>query len=450
MRRSSVFILILATLAPATAFASGFELRESSAHAMGTSYAGAAGSDSDAGFLFYNPAALGGADTWDMSLNATGLILGSSGNFTGTTAAGTPGGGQMNPTGFISNALVPAGDVRYRISDQLVIGLSLSSPWGESTKYPTGWAGRYYAQTTRLTSIDITPLIAYQPTPEFTFAAGPQIQYLNAELSEAIDFGTLGALNGIPGAIPGASDGLVQLHGNSWAAGYTLGTMWKPMPNLSLGVSYRSTIHQSLQGSEDFTFDTAGIGQTINALTGAFTNSGGHASLPTPAVVMGGARWAYDDRWTALGSVEYTNWSSFKQLLVVSDNPLNPTGLTVLNWKNTWFGSLGGEYRYDEQWTGRLGVAYDEAAAPSATLEPRIPDANRYWLSAGVGYTWRPGTDVNFAFSHIFTPHTTINQLGTAPGNLEALRGSLMGVSSSNANLIALQLVMREPFALRF
>ena len=67
-----------------------------------------------------------------------------------------------------------------------------------------------------------------------------------------------------------------------------------------------------------------------------------------------------------------------------------------------------------------------------------------------MGYTWRPGTDVNFAFSHIFTPHTTINQLGTAPGDLEALRGSLMGVSSSNANLIALQLVMREPFALRF
>ena len=449
MRRSTPFIFILSTLAPATAWASGYELRESSAHAMGTSYAGAAASNSDAGFLFYNPAALGGVDTWDSSFNVTGLILGSNGNFTGTTAAGTPGG-NSNPSGFISNALVPAGDIRYRIDDQFAVGLSLSSPWGESTKYPATWAGRYYAMTTRLTSIDITPLISYQPIPEFTFAAGPQIQYLNAELSEAIDFGALGALNGFPGAVPGGSDGGVQVHGNSWATGYTLGAMWQMMPNLSLGASYRSTIHQSLHGTEDFTYDSAGIGATINALTGAFANGKGSASLPTPAVVMGGARWAFDDRWTALAGVEYTNWSSFKQLLVVPDNPLNPTGLTVLNWKNTWFGSLGGEYRYDEQWTARLGVAYDEAAAPSMTLEPRIPDADRYWLSGGVGYGWRPGTDINFAVSHIFTPHSTINQLATEPGNLGALRGSLMGVSNSDATLISLQIVMREPFSLRF
>ncbi|HTW35345.1 MAG TPA: outer membrane protein transport protein [Rhizomicrobium sp.] len=446
MRRPIAVILLLSAFVPATALASGFELRESSAHAMATSYAGAAASNSDAGFLFYNPASLGGVDTWDMSLNATGLILGTSGNFTGTTAAGTPAGGLSNPSGFLSNALVPAGDIRYRINDQFAVGVSLSSPWGESTKYPAGWTGRYYAMTTRLTSVDITPLISYQPVPEFTFAAGPQIQYLNAELSEAIDFGTLGALNGFPGAVPGDSDGAVQLHGNSWAAGYTLGAMWEMMPNLSLGASYRSTIHQALQGTEDFTYDSAGIGATINALTGAFADGKGRTSLPTPAVVMGGAHWALDDRWTALAEVEYTNWSSLKQLLIVPDNPLNPTGLTVLDWKNTWFGSFGGEYRYDEQWTLRLGGAYDEAAAPSETVEPRIPDANRYWLSGGIGYRWRPGTDVNFAVAHLFTPHSDIDQLATGPGN--ATRGSLMGISNSDATLISLQLVMREPFAL--
>jgi long-chain fatty acid transport protein len=446
MRRPAAIICILSTLAPATAFASGFELRESSAHAMGTAYAGAAASNSDAGFLFYNPAALGGVDTWDMSLNATGLILGSSGKFSGTTAAGTPSGGGMNPSGFISNAFVPAGDVRYRLDDQFAIGLSLSSPWGESTKYPATWTGRYYAMTTRLTSLDITPVISYQPFPDITIAAGPQIQYLNAELSEAIDFGTLGALNGFPGAIPGASDGIAQVHGNSWAAGYVVGTMWQIVPQLSLGLSYRSRIDQTLSGSENFTYDTAGIGATINALTGAFANSRGSTDLPTPAVVMGGARWAIDDRWTALGGIEYTNWSSFKQLLIVPDNPLNPTALTVLDWKNTWFGSIGGEYRYDNRLTLRLGGAYDEAAAPSDTVEPRIPDANRYWISGGVGYKWSAGTDVNFGVSHLFTPHSNVNQSVLEPGN--DTRGGLVGTSNSDATLISLQIVMREPFTL--
>jgi long-chain fatty acid transport protein len=235
------------------------------------------------------------------------------------------------------------------------------------------------------------------------------------------------------------------VHGNSWAAGYVIGAMWQVVPQLSLGLSYRSRIDQTLSGTENFTYDATGVGATINALTGAFTNSKGSTDLPTPAVVMGGARWALDNHWTALGGIEYTNWSSLKQLFIVPNNVLNPSALTVLSWKNTWFGSIGGEYRYDNQWTLRLGGAYDEAAAPSQTVEPRIPDANRYWVSGGVGYKWRRDTDVNFAVSHLFTPHSTINQLATAPGN--ETRGSLAGVSNSDATLISLQIVMREPFS---
>ena len=446
MRPSKFLILISSALVPATVWASGFELRESSAHAMGTAYAGAAASNDDAGFLFYNPASLGGVEKWDGSFNATGLILGSSGTFVGTTAAGTPAGGLTNPSGFISNAFVPAGDVRFRLNEQLALGLSLSSPWGESTKYPFDWTGRYYAATTRLRSVDIAPIISYQPVPEFTIAAGPVIQYLNAELSEAIDFGTLGFFDGIPGAVPGGNDGFVQLHGDSWAAGYTIGGLWQVVPEFSLGLSYRSAIHQTPSGAEDFTYDTTGVGATINALTGAFTDSKGSADLQTPATVTGGARWTIDDRFTALADVEYTDWSALRRLFIVPSNPFNPRSLTEFNWKDTWFGSLGGEYRYDDRWKFRLGTAYDKAAVPSATVEPRIPDANRYWVSGGAGYRWSEAIDVNFSVAHLFTPHSSLNQVVTQPGN--APRGSLSGVSNTNATLISLQLVVRSPFTL--
>jgi long-chain fatty acid transport protein len=446
MRRSTGLILAISLLAPGSAFAAGFELREASAHAQGTSYAGAAASDSDAGFLFYNPASLGGVVDWDTSVNATGLFLGSSGSFTGTTAAGTPAGGQTNPSGFVSDALVPSMAARFRVNDAWALGLSVSSPWGESTKYPATWTGRYFAMTTRLTSIDITPVISYQPTSDFTFAIGPQIQYLNSELTEAIDFGTLGALNGFPGAVPGGNDGIVQLHGNSWSAGYVFGAMWEPLPSLSLGASFRSQIHQTLQGSQDFIYDTAGIGATINALTGSFANGNGKTALPTPAIVTAGARWAIDNRWTALAGLQYTNWSSLHQLLILPDNAANPTSLTVLNWNNTWFGSLGAEYRVDKQWTLRAGTAYDGAAAPSLTVEPRIPDANRYWLSGGVGYKWDSNIDVDFAVSHLFTPHSTVNQSVLQAGN--AARGSLYGVSSTDATIVSMQLVLTDPFDL--
>jgi long-chain fatty acid transport protein len=448
MRQSSALIVALACLAPASAFASGFELREDSAHAQGTSYAGAAASNGDPSYLFYNPASLGGVRDWDVSVNGTGLILSSDGNFTGTTAAGTPTGGRTDPSGFISDAFVPAMAARFRLDDQMSVGISVTSPWGESTKYGGTWTGRYYAMTTRLTSVDITPVLSYQPMPQLTFAGGVVAQHLHAELTQAIDFGTLGALGGFPGAVPGGNDGFVALHGDSWSAGYVLGVMWDPRPDLTVGLSYRSGNGQTLRGSENFTFDTLGIAATINALTGAFTSGRGGAEVPTPGVMTGGARWRYDDRWTVLMGFERTGWSAFHQLLVVPDNPANPQSLTVLNWDDTWFGSLGAEYRWDHQWTFRGGFAFDEKAAPSEHVEPRIPDANRYWVSGGVSYRWNENIDVDFAVSHLFTPHSNINQSVFDTGN--ALRGSLVGTSNSSATLISLGVVVKHPFSISF
>jgi long-chain fatty acid transport protein len=443
MKMRKLFGLAAASqiLVASSAHAAGFALREFSASAMGASYAGAAATDNDPSFIFYNPASVGGVDAYDASVNLTGLILGSNANFRGTTAAGTPAGGSGSPQGFISDALVPAAALRYRLTDQLAVGLSLNTPWGESTKYPAGWEGRYYALSTSLTAYNATSMVSYQILPSLTLGAGAQIQYVHSHLSEAIDFGTLGALNGIPGSIPGKQDGYADLHGSGWGEGYILGAMWKPAPALSLGVSYRSEVRQELKGSEQFIYDAYGVAGTINALTGAFADAGGRTGVPTPAVATAGARWTIDDRWTALAGVEFTNWSSFRQLLIQSTDPVNPPAVTELNWRNTWFGSLGAEYRLDDRWTLRAGTAIDEAAAPSQTLEPRIPDANRYWISAGAGYRWTDTMDVNFGISHLFTPQATIDQSALQLGN--ALRGSLQGTSSSNATLIALELTIR-------
>lgn len=421
--------------------ASGYALREASAAAMGTAYAGAAASNANAGYLFYNPAAVSGVGDYDLSLNLTGLILGSSGAFAATTAAGTPAGGLTRPQGFIGDALVPAAALRYRLNDRLALGVSFTVPWGEVTHYPDGWVGRYYAASTSLTVFNATPVIGYQITPQLSVAAGAQVQYARSRLTQAIDFGTLGALNGFPGAVPGAMDGMADLGGHSWGAGYVVGAMWSPSPVLDLGLSYRSEVQLVLKGKEHFQYDSAGIAATINALTGAFADSGGRADLPTPASVTAGARWRFADGWTALGGLEYTNWSSLRQLLVLPDNVVNPSSLTVLNWKDTWFGSIGFEFRPDDVWTLRVGTAYDMAGAPPETLEPRIPDADRYWISAGVGYRWTAHLDTNFAVSHIFTPRSTLVQSADMIGN-EA-RGTLAGSSSSDATLIGLEVVLR-------
>lgn len=442
MRRTLAFFAVVPLLAPAPAFAAAFELREFSATAQGSAYAGAAANAKDPASLFYNPATLAGVNDWDASVDAAGLLLNSSGTFSGTTAAGTPTGGAGNPHGFIADAFLPAFAVRYRVNNEWAVGLTFTAPFGEGTDYPSGWTGRYYALNTDLLAYNATPVVSYTPIPEFTFAAGVQIDYVRAFLTQAIDFGTIGAGLHFPGAIPGAFDGSATVHGHGWGAGWIVGAYWEPMPALSFGLSYRSGIPHGLKGMETFNYDSAGIAATINGLTGAFTDSVGKADVPLPAQATMGARWRFADGWTALAGAEYTNWSSFRQLLLQSFNPANPSDLTVNDWKDTWFGSLGLEYRPDETWTVRAGSGFDETAVPAAHVNPRIPDADRYWISGGVGYRWNAMTEFDFAVSHLFTPHSTVDQSVLGAGN--AARGSLFGVSNTSATLVSLQLVLRD------
>lgn len=438
-------ILLLAQgVGISAADAAAFELREFSATAMGTSYAGAGVNVNDPASLFYNPATLSGVNDWDISVNGAGLLLNSSGNFTGTTQAGTPTGGKTNPHEFISDAFLPAIALRYRLNDRWAIGLTATVPFGESTHYPANWTGRYYAQTSVVTDYNFTPMISWQATPELTLAGGMQIDYVHAYLSQAIDFGTIGAGAGIPGAVPGAMDGRAKVKGNDWQTGFVLGALWKPDPAWSFGLSYKSEMRQNLSGHETFQYDTAGIGQTINALTGAFADSRGSARLPLPWQADASARYDVNNQWSLLAGLEYTGWSGFHYLAVTSANPANPASLTVTDWRNTWFGSLGAEYRPDDRWTLRVGTAYDQAAIPKAHLEPRIPGADRYWLSAGVGYKWNEHTEINLAYDHLFTPHSTVRQSSADPANAATVRGGLDGVSNTNANLVGLQVTYRE------
>src|ERR1700761_2410469 len=171
-------VVLAQTVGISAASAAAFELREFSATAMGTAYAGAAANASDPGSLFYNPATLSGVETWDTSLNGAGILINSKANVAGTTIAGTPTGGNGQPKNFIGNAFLPATALRYRINDQWAVGVTATVPFGEVTHYPASWAGRYYAQTTTLTDYNVTPMVSYQPTPTLTLAGGLQLDYV--------------------------------------------------------------------------------------------------------------------------------------------------------------------------------------------------------------------------------------------------------------------------------
>jgi len=436
-------VLVLLCLLPTTpALAAGFGLREQSTEAMGEAYAGAAATGSDAGFLAYNPAAAGATSGGDFTFSVISIMPGASADYTtALTAAGTPAGGNAQPKDFIRNAIVPDIAFRQRLDDRWSVGFSVSVPWGLSTRYPDGWAGRYYALGSKLQVINMTPVIAYDLAPGITVAGGPQVQYATGKLSSAVDIGTLGALSSLPGAIPGGMDGSSTIKAHGWAFGYVLGARAQLDDGWTLGISYRSAVHHSLNGPWTFALDSAGLGAAIRSATTLLTDTTAKDKVTTPAQLQFGLRKEFMERWTLLAGADWTDWSSFQNLTAVAANPVQPPDVTIANWKSSWLMSLGAEYAASDDFTLRAGAALDQTPIPSSTLAARIPDADRTWISAGATWHASPDMDVKFSLAHLFNDTRSINQTAAMTGN--ALRGTIAATTESNVNVLGLSLDYR-------
>jgi long-chain fatty acid transport protein len=436
-------VVALAIGASNPAFGAGYRLREASATAMGAAYAGASATGSDASFLAYNPASLGLVDTYDSSISLVGLFPSSSGEYTtATTSALTPVSGSLRPSGYVDTAFVPEMAARVRFSPEWSGGILVYAPWGLSTNYDATWAGRYYALKSRLTTINITPTLAYQPSKQLSIGAGPQFQYAKGTLSNAVDIGTIGALFSIPGSIPGGMDGSAIVKGDGWGYGFVVGAIAELSNDVSLGVSYHSAVHQTLTGNLDFTLDTAGVGTVLNG-AGLLLDTTAEAKITTPEIASFGARVRLSPGWTALAEADWTGWTAFKEVRIHPIGIPQPDDVTDERWKSTWFVALGAEFTPDERWTWRGGVAWDQSPVPSTTFGPRIPDADRTWVSLGLTYKATDAIGLSLSYAHLFLPDGTVSRNQTQTGN--ALRGNLQGRTEGSANYLGIQLNYRTP-----
>ncbi len=449
MRRTAAAVFCASLMLSSSALASGYGLRDVSASTLGLSYAGDAANGTHASTLAFNPALVSDVKTFDISVSNTGLVPQTSGNFTATTAAGTPVSGVTHPVDIVNTALLPSIALRYRLSDQFTVGMTATAPWGMITDYGNTSVTRYYATMSDVKSANTMFVLGWQPIPELSIGGGVQVQYIKGRLSKAIDFGSIAyglvARGQLPraylpaGTAPGANDGFVELRAQDWSTGWVIGAEWKPRPDLSIGVSYRSEIENTLKGNEYFTLDTTGVGNLLKTVTGgAFVNGQATAPFNNPSIVTFGVRWQVNDQWAVSAGGDWTGWSVFKQLTAHSSNPHQPDDITNMNYEDSWFGSLGVEYKLDDTWKFQVGTAFDQSPTVSVYRTPGIPDGGRYWLSAGVGYSLNQNMDLDLSIARLIAQKGNIALSTTDPTN--ATRGNLNGVVNMRVTLIGLEL----------
>lgn len=372
-------VLTAAAAATSAAFAAGFQLTEQSSLGLGRAYAGAGIVGDDLSAVHYNPAGM--TLLPGVQMQAGGVWIAVDAPFKGKD------GSEEN--GRLKGQMIPAGYVTRQVNDQLWLGFAMTVPFGMGTEYDENWNFSQRGTDSKIYTFDMNPSFAYKVNDFVSFGGGVSVQYAKAELSL-----------GFPGL------GSAAVEGDSWDWGYNLGIMISPTDKLRFGLSYRSSIEHKASGTTEI---NTPLLAGYNLGTSFLMNS--DVTIETPDTVMLTGTWEATEKLRLSGLVRWANWSKFKTLSLKNSDYLPILNQGVMqatggkmnleevnienNWEDTWLFSVGADYKLNNNWTVRGGIAYEmDPIDDQTTRMAVIPDTDRLWLT--LGSTYKYNDDLQF------------------------------------------------------
>ncbi len=378
MKKVLTLTALSTLLLSTSAMAAGFHLREQSAAAQGNAYAGATAGAENGSYAYYNVAGI--TRQKGMQVNMGGTYIAP--RATAKNVRGQSGERGANVENVVHAAISPNGTVSYQLNDKAFAAIAANSQFGMITKYDPEWVGSDHGITSDLKSGTITPMFAYKATDKLSLGAGVQMQYVWAHLTSS---NTLA---------PGVRVNNITTNGNDFDMGYQLGALYEFTDSTRVGVGYRSEINHKLKGK------MKSSGSPISLFNDR-TNQKISAKLTTPAMLSMGVYHDVNEKWAVMAEYQRVFWSSFQNLTFKSQNGGYTISNVKENWRDTNFYSVGTSYMLDNQWKLRLGLAYDQSAVRYAHRTPRIPDSDRIWYSAGLGYQYNENLSFDIGYTYI-------------------------------------------------
>lgn len=437
---------------PGILHAGGFALIEHGASGLGNAYAGAAAISEDSSTIWFNPAGISELKGREFSVALHGVHT--AGEWTDTGSAlnplfgSTPVSGpdteSISTTTYLPN-LYYAASINRRWS----YGLGIGVPFGSSTEYDPDWKGRYTTIKSGITVLDINPSLSFRLTDRVRLGGGISLQYLDAELTSAIDSGavcfsifaaTAPAVCTNAGLLPGvqANDSIGEINGDSLGVSFNVGALFLPRVGTKLGVAYRHGVDHELEGTGDFTINPAlaPVLQSNPATATFLADARATAEVELPPTLMFSLAHELNSKITLLGDVTWTGWSSFRELRVVYDGDFPEETLSLQDWEDVLRFSGAINYNVSNNLTLRTGVAFDEEPIPSSQRRTaRIPGNDRTWVALGATYRFSNRASFDIGYTHLFLDETPI-----ANRNTESAGGSTVsGLYDTSADILSAQ-----------
>lgn len=406
-KRALPFAVAMAfAIAAGAAGASGFQLIEQNASGTGNAFAGQAAAAENASTIFFNPAGMTYLPGRQISGALHGIRPSAKFSNDGGSAAPSPllplgtNGGDAGDWNYVPNAYLS-----WQLSPNLWAGVGVTAPFGLKTDYDTTFIGRFQSQKTELKTYDINPSVAYRINDTVSIGAGVSYQHAKLTLDRSFSL------------VATAAAESVNIDDNAW--GWNLGTMFNLGTGTRLGLSYRSAMNYHLSGN----VGVAGLATTTAS-----------AAVRMPSTVSAALSHQLNDRWQLLGDVTWTRWSAIKNvpLILTSTSALGAAGTAAdvldLQFRNSYRVGVGANYRWNDNFTLKVGTAYDRTPVPDMLHRTVfLPDNSRIWLALGGKYQVSKTGTIDFGYAHLF-----INDAGIFRNKGTGLAAGRQGIVSGS------------------
>ena len=368
---SIIALVWLGAISTVPAMAGGLFLYEVGTADVGLASAGYGARAQDASTVFTNPAGMTRLE--GTQFLAGGQVFWANNEF--SIGSGTSPGLGRDESGYVigSDGWFPGGGgfLSYSVSPDLKLGLALTGNFGSVVSYDDDWVGRYYIQDATMLGLSLLPSIAYKVTDKLSLGAGLNAMY-GIYKNEV-------AINNVD---PAYGDGSLKLDDNEWGWGANLGLLYELNPAIRFGLTWNSQVDLDFSGSAEFSNLAPGIRTLLN--NRGLLDANIDVGITVPQQVMGSFFAQVNDRWAVLASAGWQEWSKFGQLQIGVDNTSDPTSTTAdLDFKDTWHGAIGAQYRVSKPWLLNFGIAYDSECQDGSDVTPLVP-VNSAWRF-GVG-----------------------------------------------------------------
>jgi long-chain fatty acid transport protein len=271
------------------------------------------------------------------------------------------------------------------------VGVSVSAPAGLSKRWNTEPA-KTSAEEFTLEIVEVNPSVAFKINDTLGFGAGFRIVKTHGVVKSD------GTTDIQPGIGVTLSKVARDMTGDSTDFGYNLALSYQPMPNLEIGLTYRSKVDLTVEGNAKLTSSTGSL----------VYNGSANVSVPLPASWNAAVAYTFESKTTLEMVYERTMWSAYKSLDFKYDASINPTLNGIFgtakpkDWKDTNTFRFGLTQELDSM-TLMAGLVIDETPVPEKTVNFELPDTDT--VSVSLGGRYKINKQIDIGLSALYSMH---------------------------------------------